>query len=150
MFVILKTKFVGQLLRFLLTTTYFHGPDICVNIFNRISRPNKQYYTQERSENCCLRHSHCAKKLLPVLSNQAYFHFPGEAEFLMSPSPRSKTFKLFTTKIIISAIFTQIKAMGNRDLNTQVVSNKTVLYIMNALSRPAEGGIGKCGRNNPF
>ena len=85
-----------------------------------------------------------------LLSNQAYFHFPGEAEFLMSPSPRSKTFKLFTTKMIISAIFTQIKAMGNRDLNTQVVSNKTVLYIMNALSRPAEGGIGKCGRNNPF
>ena len=70
----------------------------------------------------------------------------------MSPSPRSKTFKLFTTKMIISAIFTQIKAMGKRDLNTQVVSNKTVLYIMNALSRPApaEGGIGKCGRNNPF
>lgn len=64
MFVILKTKFVGQLLRFLLTTTYFHGPDICVNIFNRISRPNKKYYTQERSENCCLRHSHCAKNFL--------------------------------------------------------------------------------------
>ena len=40
--------------------------------------------------------------------------------------------------------------MGNRDLNTQVVSNKTVLYIMNALSRPSEGGIGKCGSNNPY
>ena len=85
-----------------------------------------------------------------VLGSQAYFHFPGEAEFLMSPSPKSKTFKLFTTKMIISAIFTQIKAMGNRDLNTQVVSNKTVLYIMNALSRPSEGGIGKCGSNNPY
>ena len=81
-----------------------------------------------------------------VLSSQAYFHFPGEAEFLMSPSPRSKAFKLFTTKMIISAIFTQIKAMGNRDLNNQFVSNKTVLYIMNALFRPTEGAIAKCGR----
>ena len=36
--------------------------------------------------------------------------------------------------------------MGNRDLNNQVVSNKTVLYIMNALFRPTEGAIAKCGR----
>ena len=171
MFVILKTKFVGQLLRFLLTTTYFHGPDICVNIFNRISRPNKKYYTQERSENCCLRHSHCTKTFLSqspcllwhvlYLVAKPTFIFRGKPSFscyptvrnewdFLSISPRSKTFKLFTTKMIISAIFTQIKAMGNRDLNTQVVSNKTVLYIMNALSRPTEGGIGKCGSNNPY
>lgn len=47
--------------------------------------------------------------------------------------------------MIISAIFAQIKAMSNRDLNTQVVSNKTVLYVIDAFSRPTEGGIGKCG-----
>jgi len=100
MFVILKTKFVGQLLRFLLTATYFHGPDICVNIFNRISRPNKKYYTQERSKNCCLRHSHCAKNLLSqspcLLLHVLYlvakptFIFRGKPSFSCHPTVRNE------------------------------------------------------------